>query len=167
MDAEQWTPSQRGRELTVYMYTHDQPFGEGPLAHLPDHKLTSDMQHSSEAWWRFIRTVEEKLAAAGLSHRGCADGDLPLTNYVSLRNEAFCMGPKQRYDSTSGRMVDDKDWIYPPNDRGWNAGTHTVPIRLPCCTSCLSQTSRRVLLVFLGFLAASAALFMTVWVVGD
>jgi hypothetical protein len=38
-------------------------------------------------------------------------GDYKIGKYVSLRNEAFVIGKKGEY-------------IYPPNEFGWNASNH-------------------------------------------
>ena len=57
------------------------------------------------------------LSSYGIKSNGLAEGDLKIGKYVSLRNEAFVMSENGNY-------------IYPPNDVGWNSLSHELPINL-------------------------------------
>ena len=99
-----------------------------------------------------VRAAEARLDAAGIRSRGCADGDLALGTYTSLRNEAFI--PRKvahgRYVSIpesdvaapgqgagaveagraggGGPDAEQVELVYPPNDDGWNAAGHCCPL---------------------------------------
>ncbi len=70
---------------------------------------------------RWIGEVERILLDNGIeTNDGCADGDLPIGTYSSLRNEAFVPCAHLRPQT---RDIDER-FIYPPNDAGWNAAGH-------------------------------------------
>ena len=94
-----------------------------------------------------MRAAEARLAAAGICSRGCADGDLALGAYTSLRNEAFVphVVPRQRCDdgiaamarveASAGCGSGKRGWgkeqvelVYPHNQDGWNAADHLCPL---------------------------------------
>lgn len=118
---ETWRPGQRGREITVYLYTHHSIYGTGPqpeLAELgPEHEL------SSERVSEFVLRAEELLAKHKIRPRGCAAGDLKLGRYSSLRNEAF-VAKKQEVSPSKFTTV----FEYPSNQAGWNAQGHYCPL---------------------------------------
>ena len=104
-DAARWG-TQRGREITVYMFVYDDsyPFIDDPDQHLDP---VFERIYNGAFWRRFVEAAEALLQQAGIPSNGCADGDFPLTEHVSVRNEAYV------------------DGVYPPNDKGYNAAGHT------------------------------------------
>ena len=79
-----WMAQQRGRELTVYIFHHTPIYARGPMTGLApvgtDHEFDLGMEYqaayTSAFWFRFIRTVERRLTAAGIRSNGLASGDL-------------------------------------------------------------------------------------------
>lgn len=120
---ETWPEKQRGRELTVYIFQHHEAYaGGGPMMGLcpgQEHEfwLGPEFERESLFWAGFVQVAENKLADAGVRSRGVADGDFPLGEYASLRNEAFVL------DSS-------REFVYPPNCVGWNAAGHCCPLQL-------------------------------------
>src|SRR3989338_3274000 len=97
LSAAQWSPSQRGRELPVYLFRYHSSFAgymQGAVAG-QDHEFYIGPEYaeiySSVFWFTFITQAESRLLLAGVRSRGVADGDLPLPNctFASLRNEAL------------------------------------------------------------------------------
>jgi hypothetical protein len=155
LSAEQWSPAQRGRELTVYIFKHHYSYTvaqhQFPLERdNPDLYLGPELEvYSAVFWFTFVREAERRLAALCVRTRGCADGDLPLPvcTFLSLRNEAFVKARASRARVRNDDDDDDDDknndpdmdagandasdidvtLVYPPNDRGWNAAAHTNP----------------------------------------
>ena len=141
-----WPAGQRGREITLYMFTHAREFGSrgGPcVANLPPNEprqpfwLSPEFERSGAFWRGVVRDAERRLRAHGVESRGCADGDLPLGRYASLRNEAFVRwtrGDRKR----PGPQALPAPFVYPPNEAGWNAARHPLPPILadlwPMCT---------------------------------
>lgn len=128
LDATSWPESQRGRELTVYVYKWHHSYRgymQGVADGAYDHDFYMDQSlceiYSCPFWFNFIRTAERRLAEAAVRSRGVAEGDLGLPGcvYASLRNEAFVEDPAQPEKSM--------DKVYPPNASGWNAGGHPNP----------------------------------------
>lgn len=121
MSPESWSEGQRGREITVYLFVFDlsyKGYMQGVMPELdPSIWLGQefDAVFGAVHWFTFIAEAERRLSALGVRSRGCARGDLALPNckYASLRNEAF--------------VKIDKDFVYPPNDSGWNGARHRVP----------------------------------------
>jgi hypothetical protein len=135
-----WPESQRGRELTVYIFQHCHAYADGgPMMDLcspgTEHRfwLGPEFQRGSDFWCDFVRQAEHALRMAGIdSHGGAADGDLPLGKYASLRNEAFVAARVEMHGSAALPI-----FIYPPNMSGWNAARHTVPLRIPFYRRCM------------------------------
>jgi len=120
--SDRWSDIQRGREFTVYIYKHVPEYGEGPDPSKPDWVLTKQHDMPSKCWEEFIVRAERALAENEIRCRGCADGDLHLGRYTSLRNEAYI--PRTQ-------TLDEKEVILhemPPNSCGWNAAGHKCPI---------------------------------------
>uniref|UniRef100_A0A7S4DTC0 Uncharacterized protein n=1 Tax=Lotharella globosa TaxID=91324 RepID=A0A7S4DTC0_9EUKA len=167
-----WPEKQRGREITLYMFTHDPSYDVpseadagplprrnnnnnnnshrhknsnhdaipqslgGPMAALAEknevHKfwLSKEYERPGAFWRSLVREAERRLRAYKIRSAGCADGDLPLGQYASLRNEAFVAWEGKdgvREMGPSGER--DGKWkaIYPPNAAGWNAANQPVP----------------------------------------
>lgn len=127
LDARQWGESQRGREVTVYIYKWHYSYNgymQG-VVDGRDHDFFMDQSlseiYSCPFWFNFIRTAERRLAHEGVRSRGVADGDLQLPGcvYTSLRNESFVKDP--------AKCETDTDKVYPPNSCGWNAAGHPNP----------------------------------------
>jgi len=75
-------------------------------------------QLPSEFWREFAELAERRLLQAGVRSRGIADGDLAIGQLSSIRNEAFVVAPPH------------KDFVYPPNETGWNAAGQLCPLDL-------------------------------------
>lgn len=131
---ESWPEKQRGRELTVYIFQHNVAYaGGGPMIGLCDegsehhYWLGPEFEREATFWTELMRDAEEALQTAGVqSNSGIAIGDLPLGGrYASLRNEAFVAVP------TYGPLGQaHTEYIYPPNNTGWNAAGHPCPLKL-------------------------------------
>lgn len=132
-----WPASQRGREITVYIFQdHEAYAGGGPMMDLcakgSEHRfwLGPEFERDADFWAHFIRIAEAALAAAGVeTNGGVAAGDLPLGTYASVRNEAFVL---ERPDAAvRGGRRSPLLYVYPPNFEGWNAAGHSCPLKLP------------------------------------
>ena len=128
---------QRGRELTVYIYTFTDEFDVGhpggpmdgcsPPGEEHKHYLGREYEayYTPRFWFQFITEAERRLAAAGLRSAGLANGDLPLPGcrYCSLRNEAYVF--VENPDWAEGMRDELRQQLeYPPNATGWNARGH-------------------------------------------
>lgn len=119
--ADKWK-TQQGRELTLYMYTHHEPWGYGPMPEDKRYHLSAGLEKPESSWHKIISRAEQALSANGVVPRPTADGDLALRGmrYASLRNEAFVVD----FDAhQKARCL-----MYPPNRRGWNAAGHASPL---------------------------------------
>jgi hypothetical protein len=74
-------------------------------------------EHSEEFWINFVGEIEVLLDENGIEPNGLANGDYRIGKYVSLRNEAFVLNNTGNY-------------IYPPNERGWNPLQHPLPLSI-------------------------------------
>jgi hypothetical protein len=130
--------SQRGRELTVYIYVYDERLRSGVMYEQSpetgndlfigstqdsecDFYLGKEYEgvYTPEFWYRFIFEGEKRFFQDRIrSNGGCASGDLPLPHcqYASLRNEAFVIE-----DLQVGLQ-------YPSNAASWNAAKHKNPL---------------------------------------
>ena len=70
-------------------------------------------------WAEFIEETENRLRINGVKSRGCAEGDLALGEYASIRNEAYV-----KWVTT---VNDRGELLYPPNAAGFNAAGHFLP----------------------------------------
>lgn len=130
-----WPQRQRGRELTVYIFQHCAVYnGGGPMMDCcppgSEHRfwLGPEFQRDPAFWSAFVEEAEHLLHAAGIErHRGFAEGDVPLGWYASLRNEAFIPGYEEIENGKRGVAT----FIYPPNEAGWNAAGHLLPLHVP------------------------------------
>lgn len=131
---DQWPDSQRGRELTVYIFQYDQRYADGgPMMDCcppgTEHRffLGPEFQREGDFWTEFIVEASNVLVHAKIeSNGGIADGDLPLGGpYASLRNEAFVLASDERAE------VMGMTYVYPPNSAGWNAAGHIPPMAVP------------------------------------
>jgi hypothetical protein len=120
---DQWTQSQHGREITVYIFQHDQRYNT--IDDLPEQDngflyLGPEKEVLDETWIYFLTEAESRLTASGIEPGGCADGDRPLPGlpHASIRNEAFIR------ERTSDGLWGD---VYPPNFCGYNAAGHRNP----------------------------------------
>lgn len=137
---DNWTEMQRGREITVYIPVYDDIFGSGydfiefdesdnqedDCNKILDTKeriipLSRNIEHSFSFWTHFVSEAERILSENNIRSAGCANGDLPLGKYVSLRNEAFFI---------------DK---VPPNEKGWNCAGHALPFDIEDLKRIFSQ----------------------------
>ena len=118
---------QKGREITIYIYTYDKRLNEEiEEINYEDEKgnkklvnniYTKNEERNFKFYYDFLIDIEEQLNNLNIRQRiinGVADGDLWLGKYVSLRNESY-------YKDENG------EYIYPPNDKGWNSGKHKKP----------------------------------------
>lgn len=124
--AEEWPAHMRGREITVYV-----PMPSKLL------RLTKKNVPNSRFWIKFIDTAEEELSAANILPRPTADGDLQIGRFTSIRNEAFILKtldmniPDEQWEGYDRRLEENnprtKQYIYPPNESGYNAAKHAAP----------------------------------------
>lgn len=114
-----------GREITIYIYQYHPKLSENKnnINEIDDEnekkekiKMTiiyrKEEEENFNFWYEFLIDVENKLKKANIKKKknnGCADGDLYLGEYSSLRNEC---------------LIFDE---YPPNEYGWNARKQKVP----------------------------------------
>lgn len=150
-----WDQQQTGRELTVYLFQPSPQIAEslvtsrqkhrlsgspeklrrywvGDHADLLDHwyKLRHGMQFSGSELVSFIRDLQASLESAGVRCSGLADGDLSLTSFISLRNEAYTS--EQSWCSTRSEATADR-LEYPRNAWGWNASRQQIPNSIRHC----------------------------------
>jgi hypothetical protein len=76
-------------------------------------KLTKKLEHKTKFWKKLIKNITNALTSAKIRNHGLADGDYPINQYISIRNEAFV--------KVGGSLV------YPPNKCGYNAAGHRCP----------------------------------------
>jgi hypothetical protein len=101
LNSEEWTAGQRGREITVYIYSFHHSYRGYMQGVVPehDHDLYLGQElltvYNTPFWYNFIREAEKRLEAIGAVSRGVADGDLALPGcrFASLRNEAYVPVP--------------------------------------------------------------------------
>ena len=118
---------QKGREVTLYIYTFDERLNreifemENKDENGNIKKIRYAFSKKEEKKFKFyydlLIDIENQLGLEKIEQtvkNGCAEGDLWLGKYTSLRNEAYCQ-------SKMGGL------IYPPNDRGWNSNKQTCP----------------------------------------
>lgn len=98
---------EKGREITIYIFKYDKEIDIGI------HK-----ERSQNFWYDFFICAEHILKRNCIRSNGCAEGDLPLGEYISIRNEAFILDPIKDV------------YVYPPNKEGWNHCNHTPPFDL-------------------------------------
>eukprot|EP00467_Chlorarachnion_reptans_P024437 CAMPEP_0114492906 /NCGR_PEP_ID=MMETSP0109-20121206/3818_1 /TAXON_ID=29199 /ORGANISM="Chlorarachnion reptans, Strain CCCM449" /LENGTH=328 /DNA_ID=CAMNT_0001669807 /DNA_START=45 /DNA_END=1031 /DNA_ORIENTATION=+ len=170
-----WPESQNGREITLYMFKHSDTYDRGsggldmsnmserktvggPMADLaPENELhkywlSADYERSGSFWRALVVEAERRLRFYGVRYAGCANGDLPLGRYTSIRNEAFVFPPdapigeckiskEKSFGTTKNEQDQDKKSkkyddtpikctrmaVYPPNYSGWNAAGQAVP----------------------------------------
>jgi len=159
---EPWPLEQRGREITLYIFTmnsgysdffsisfpqkkkgnlhaaraqeqtHDRANGQPEEIPIENLELRRADEHSSEFWLDFVEIAERRLRAAGIrsnkdeNNLAVAAGDFPLGEYASLRNEAFIpIWSLQPHDGSTQLNPQ-----YPPNEYGWNAAQHRIPLPL-------------------------------------
>lgn len=121
-----WPKKMSGREVTVYIYKYDERLNSGePFSLFSDGntQLNSNEikkvvykkedEEDNEFIFTFIQLADKELLKKGIKIHGCADGDLWLGNFSSLRNEAYIP-----IDGTP---------TYPPNENGWNAAQQKMP----------------------------------------
>jgi len=132
MEKQLWPSTQRGREITVYIYKHDSHY-DSAMEGMPytakevaDMQLGEQFEIESERLCKFITDTENALEVHQVRTAGCADGDYALGKYVSVRNEAFTL--QQIKQPSDGRTV--QTHLMPPNESGWNAAGHALPTQL-------------------------------------
>ncbi len=123
---QEWPLHMHGREITVYVPMPSKRLG-----------LSKKNVPSVKFWVGFVENVELQLCAANIQARAIASGDLQLGRYTSIRNEAFILKTTEmiiREDQWEGydRRLEEinpnaKQYIYPPNEVGYNAANHEEP----------------------------------------
>ena len=118
---------QKGREITIYIYKYDERLNqevdeinyedEKGNKKIVKNKYTKNEERNFKFYYNFLIDIEEQLNNLKIRQRiinGVADGDLWLGKYSSLRNESYCKDENEEY-------------VYPPNDKGWNSAKHKMP----------------------------------------
>jgi hypothetical protein len=80
----------------------------------------------------FAREADSRLANLNINARPHPEGDKPLGQYVSLRNEAFvkCNNKWEKSIPTYQRVdFNGHVYCYPPNETGYNAVGHKNPLQ--------------------------------------
>lgn len=123
--------------------------------------LGEEFERPPEFFTSLVAAAEARLKIHGIRSRGCADGDLPLGTYTSVRNEAYVLRPVRELvhsnspsastrardgdaqhgehavrtsaSSSTAQWVTRRAYIYPRNVDGWNAAQHPVPISIFDC----------------------------------
>ena len=121
---EEWPESQKGREITIYVYSHcrdsETNFVKEESKGNPDYRLGEELEllYNEVFWFTWIDRAESLLSDLNVRSRGLAIGDLHLPNcdYFSLRNEAF--------------VKQSNGFVYPSNDLGFNASQQPIPLFL-------------------------------------
>ncbi len=122
-----WPKDMFGREITVYIYQYTKELNETEKGV----EITSDNnkdikyfyynkneEENYDFWFNFLVEAEKELKANNIKCKksdGCADGDLYIGKYSSLRNESFV------YDNNTSQQE------YPTNDKGWNYNKQKKP----------------------------------------
>ena len=117
----------KGREITIYIYIYDKRLNkdieeinyqdEKGNKRLIKNIYTKNEERNFKFYYDFLIDIEEQLNNLNIRQRvinGVADGDLWLGKYVSIRNESY-------YKDENG------EYIYPPDDKGWNSSKHKMP----------------------------------------
>lgn len=116
-----WPDDMKGREITVYIYEFDEILngedGKGIVYDKDSYIIYSrEDEEPNSFWYELVFEVEKKLLKQNVKTsvlNNCADGDLWIGKYCSLRNEAFTL-----YKG---------EYVYPPNETGWNAANQKCP----------------------------------------
>lgn len=139
-DTEIWPEHMHGREITVYIYQHEKAY-----ENFSQNLLSAKDQYSREFWLDFIKQAEQRLKNANIQSRGAANGDHPMGDYASLRNESF-IGVEEGWDNVTNIIeLAGKKYCYPPNVAGFNPAEDVNPLqKQSCCARLfLRQPTRR------------------------
>ncbi|KAJ6252842.1 hypothetical protein M0813_13704 [Anaeramoeba flamelloides] len=129
-----WAKFMYGREITIYMYTHQKEYEDNGVT-----EMSKSLERSEKFWFRLVGEIEYLFDKAQIRPNvgGLNPGDYPLGKHVSLRNEAFVNPPKDWKPPKGmywfGWDYDNlgiKCFVYPPNDLGWNSTNHKCPLNL-------------------------------------
>lgn len=115
----------KGREITIYIYRYDKRFGEGLKGGNELFKLSKENEQDGFFWFNFVDKCEKKLTKNQIIIQGCADGDLPIGKYFSLRNESFVLHKIILPNNEIGY-----EYQYPFNEDGWNKNNQRLPFSL-------------------------------------
>jgi hypothetical protein len=135
-----WPAHMHGREITVYIYQHEDIYSS-----LSQNLIVKKDVKSRDFWITFINKAEERLQKAGIKSRGLAHGDKAIGKYCSLRNESFIESEEKREESSSAHDVNGRMFCYPPNSAGYNAAEDEDPLirKSRCCHFFVNKESRR------------------------
>ena len=117
-----------GREITIYIYKYNEKLN-GNSNEVDDiNEMNEEIkkkiiytkadEEKYQFWFDFLIDVEKRLKEDNIQKRknnGCADGDLYLGLYTSLRNESFTFNNIK------------KIYEFPPNEKGWNGSKQKAP----------------------------------------
>jgi hypothetical protein len=108
------TQTVAGREITIYIPIYIDNYNLCDIG--SELGFNKDIEQNEEFWFEMFDCIEKSLAENNIKSNGCANGDLPLGEYVSIRNEAFIPSSSEE--------------IYPPDSEGFNAANHSFPFNI-------------------------------------
>ncbi len=135
MFQEDWPKYMFGREITVYIFRYDESYsGTSYVADEEDESFSEQDEMDGDFWFDFIDKAEKSLSSSGIRSASLAKGDYSLSEYASLRNEAYVLrkspGLISKLFCCTSEMEDSARYIYPPNSYGFNAAGHPLPFEL-------------------------------------
>lgn len=141
---QEWPIHMHGREITIYV-----PMPSAQLG------LKRNNVQRSKFWVTFIEIAEQQLSATNVEARATAVGDLQLGRYCSIRNEAFILKtaemiiPDEQWEGYDRRLEEIKpnvaQYIYPPNESGYNAAKHPEPRLIQLISSAQLGTQEKLI----------------------
>lgn len=122
----------RGREITVYLFQYHPTYDGNGF-------FTEADEQPASFWEDFIRLAEDRLDQRGVKSNGLAVGDRALGVYASLRNESFTpfrkgwVVPPRGLSGLDWSFSPEGQWVYPPNEAGYNGAQHKDPLLKTTC----------------------------------
>ena len=120
----------KGREITLYIYTYNEKLNDEEAFIYEDNDekgnkkiikfiFRKNEERNFKFYYELLIDIEKELNNLNIRQsvkNGVASGDLWLGKYTSLRNESYCKNGE-----------DDDEYIYPPDEKGWNSAKQKMP----------------------------------------